>query len=125
MRSIVPAELERGRLTTGRMGSDASYGLTGMFHLLGPCGQTLRIISSCGMGWEHVSVSLQNRCPNWPEMCFVKDLFWSDDEAALQFHPQKSEYVNFAKYCLHLWKPIGVQVVLPPSILVGPKGISA
>ena len=32
------------------------------------------IASWCG-GWEHVSVSLQNRCPTWDEMCRIKDIF--------------------------------------------------
>ena len=36
----------------------------------------LVVIVSDGVGftpvWEHVSVSMQNRCPNWPEMCHIK-----------------------------------------------------
>jgi hypothetical protein len=33
----------------------------------------LHVIASDGQGWEHVSVSLSHRTPNWREMCFVKD----------------------------------------------------
>ena len=121
MKNEVSDILEQGRLTEGHMGSDSSYGLTGMFHVLGPCGATLRIISGSGLGWEHVSVSLQNRCPNWPEMCFVKDLFWGDSEVVMQLHPAKSDYINIAKNCLHLWKPIDQEIPLPDSIMVGPK----
>jgi hypothetical protein len=71
-------------------------------------------------GWEHVSVSVDGRVPNWQEMCFVKNLFWSDEECVVQFHPPKSEYVNLHPYCLHLWKPLERDVLLPPSLLVGP-----
>ncbi len=70
--------------------------------------------------WEHVSVSLKSRCPNWKEMCFIKDLFWNDEDVVVQFHPKKSEYVNLHKYCLHLFKFNG-EMPTPPSILVGPK----
>ena len=36
----------------------------------------LRIIASTDMGWDHVSVSLSNRCPNWYEMEQIKRLFF-------------------------------------------------
>lgn len=80
----------------------------------------LTIIADDGehTGWEHVSVSLPNRCPNWAEMCFVKDLFWSDDETVVQFHPRKSEHVNIHPNCLHLWKARGVEFQLPPKVCV-------
>ncbi len=70
--------------------------------------------------WDHVSVSLQNRCPNWPEMCHIKDVFFDDDEAVVQYHPPRSEYVNCHPYCLHLWKPLNEKLPLPPRIMVGP-----
>lgn len=66
-------------------------------------------------GWEHVSVSLPNRCPNWEELCFIKRLFWSDEETVVQFHPRKSAYVNIHPYCLHLWRKAGTEYELPPS----------
>lgn len=75
--------------------------------------------------WQHVSVSLPHRCPNWKEMSFIKSLFWSDDCTVVQFHPKKSEYVNFHPYCLHLWRDTSRDIELPPSILVGPKVPSA
>lgn len=83
----------------------------------------LLVMSSGTMGeWEHVSVSRQSRCPTWPEMCKIKDLFWGEEETVIQYHPPKSEYVNIHPYCLHLWKPPFV-VARPPSILVGIKGV--
>lgn len=83
---------------------------------------TLYCQASNGMGWEHVSVHAvskkQNRMPTWSEMCKIKDLFWEDEDCAMQYHPPRSEYVNTYKYCLHLWRPIGVEVIRPPKILV-------
>lgn len=66
--------------------------------------------------WEHVSVSLYRRSglPTWNLMCWVKELFWRDDESILQFHPMASEYVSIAEV-LHLWKP-PYEVVLPPTM---------
>lgn len=78
----------------------------------------MAIIVSWAEGWEHVSVSLRNRCPTWDEMCLVKDIFWRDDECAVQFHPPKSEYVNLHPYCLHLWKKIGESFETPPKAFV-------
>jgi hypothetical protein len=78
----------------------------------------LRIISSGIAPWEHVSVSLANRCPTWEEMCRVKSMFWGEEETVVQFHPMKSHYINAHPYCLHLWKKKGVNIELPPSALI-------
>lgn len=75
-----------------------------------------------GVPWEHVSVSTMTRCPTWEEMVWVKGLFWDDEECVVQYHPPRSEYVNAHPYCLHLWKPVGVEVIRPPAQCVGPKG---
>lgn len=69
--------------------------------------------------FEHVSVSLAHRCPTWEEMCKVKDLFWDDDDVVVQFHPAKSEYVNLAKTCLHLWRWTKGTFPQPNKIEVG------
>jgi hypothetical protein len=87
----------------------------------GPHHRDLRIIFSDGEGWEHVSVSLPSRCPYWDEMMFVKALFWDDEDAVMQLHPPKSEYVNEHPYCLHLWRPTDQVIPLPPSEFVGSK----
>jgi hypothetical protein len=81
----------------------------------------LHIIASWGGGWDHVSVSLEHRTPNWTEMSAVKDLFFYEEECVIQYHPPKSEYVNYHPFCLHLWRPQGKTIPLPPSIFVGPK----
>ncbi len=77
-------------------------------------GRILRIIASHGGGWDHVSVSLVSRIPNWKEMCFVKDLFFDDEECVVQYHPPRSEYKNLFPYCLHLWKPHNIEFPMPP-----------
>lgn len=98
----------------------ADYGL---FRVPSPIsnGKLMNVMCSPGgSDWQHVSVSMKTRCPNWPEMCFVKNLFWDENETVIQFHPPKSEYVNNHKYCLHLWKKHSGHE-LPPSSLVGIK----
>lgn len=62
------------------------------------------IFAQADDGWEHVSVSGRRRCPNWPEMCEIKSLFWDDDDLVLQYHPPKSDYVNTHPHCLHMWR---------------------
>ncbi len=84
----------------------------------------LKVIASDGAGWEHVSVSLPNRCPTWAEMAYIKDVFWDDTDCVVQFHPPRSEYVNNHAFCLHLWRAIDAQFPLPPSLLVGFKGLT-
>jgi hypothetical protein len=81
----------------------------------------VRVLFSDGEGWEHVSVSLPDRCPTWAEMCEVRDFFWPADVWVVQYHPPKSEYVNAHPYCLHLWRPIGQEMPTPPSWMVGPR----
>lgn len=95
----------------------------GAFAIMGPKGNRLHVISSDGYGWEHVSVSVRGkpRTPTWEEMNFVKDLFWEEEECVFQFHPPRSMYVNCHPYCLHLWKPIGITIPVPSTILIGPK----
>jgi len=81
------------RIREGELGSTEEIGNDGAF-LIPYQSFNLRVIASDGKGWEHVSVSLQNRCPNWREMCFIKDVFWDAEDVVIQYHPAKSEYVN-------------------------------
>lgn len=79
------------------------------------------IVVSWGGGWEHVSVRpfKKHITPSWDDMCYIKNLFWNDKECAVQYHPPKSQYVNNMPNCLHIWKPVGHNPEMPPSILVG------
>jgi hypothetical protein len=115
---------ERARLRTHpRLGSSSADGNNGAFIVRSvEPGWDLALQVSDGMGWEHVSVhafrGTQQRTPNWKEMCQVKDLCWEDEDAVLQYHPPRAEYVNDHPYTLHLWRPIGVDVPRPSLLLV-------
>lgn len=67
--------------------------------------------------WEHVSVS-SKKTPTWDETCYIKSLFWDEEDCVVQYHPPKSDYVNIAKTCLHLWKYKG-EMPRPPKFMVG------
>ena len=125
MRKPSHPDLEKWRMRHGPFGSDSSLGNTGAFEipfLKSSSGGLLRVISSDGgMGWEHVSVSLADRIPTWEEMCFVKDIFWDEEETVVQYHPARSKSINFHPYCLHLWKKNGKEYELPPEMLIGPR----
>jgi hypothetical protein len=127
MRKELDKRVQVGRLTWGDWASSPEDGANGAFQVAAPSGIMLRIIASDGTHpdaefWEHVSVSLEaRRCPNWPEMCFVKDLFWEDHETVIQFHPAKADYVNHHPFTLHLWRHRAGLQQTPPSWLVGPK----
>ena|SRR5579864_4980207 len=74
--------------------------------------------ASAGLGkeyaWEHVSVSLEDRCPTWEEMDFIKDLFWDSKECVMQLHVPKTGHKNIHKFCLHMWRPLLVEIPRPP-----------
>lgn len=117
--------IEPLRVTRGKGASDASYGNNGFFiwRTKNEAGQNvaIKIMASDSMGWEHVSVSIhgKQRCPTWDEMDKVKNLFWAEDECVIQYHPPLDQYINHHPYVLHLWKPVGVDLPLPPSSMVG------
>lgn len=126
---------EKYRMRTGQLGTNADAGRNGVFifpallaaHRLA----VLRAIASDETGWieskmplpawEHVSVSTPIRCPTWEEMCYIKNIFWDEEDVVIQFHPRKSDYVNFHPYCLHLWRPVGIELITPPPLTVGPR----
>lgn len=49
-------------------------------------------------------------------------MFWSAEDCVVQFHPPRSQYVNFHPNCLHLWRQVDAQFKVPDPILVGIKG---
>lgn len=84
-------------------------------------GVYFKCIASWGKRWDHVSISLEDRCPTWEEMCWFKDLFWNKEEMVIQYHPAEADYVNNHPHCLHLWKPQNQTVPKPPTKFVGLK----
>ena len=81
----------------------------------------LRVIAASGFGWEHVSVSRVKRTPTWGEMEHIKRLFFRDDETVMQLHVPSGEHINCHPYCLHLWRPLDVEIPRPPRVMVGPS----
>lgn len=108
---------EKFRIKTGPKRTTRQDGNNGAFFVLE---RALYVIASDGEGWEHVSVSTPSRCPTWYDMCFIKDLFWDDEDLVIQYHPAKADYVNIHPFCLHLWRKAGSNdfCETPPSILV-------
>lgn len=81
----------------------------------------MTVVWSHAAGWEHVSIDGKRRIPDWEEMCELKDMFFKEDECCVQYHPPKSDYVNTAPYCLHIWRPIeryAGKLPMPPKILI-------
>jgi hypothetical protein len=109
------------------LASDSSFGNNGFFVIPHPkiLNYSFNCMASDGEGWEHVSISLSStvrkveRCPTWEEMCYIKSVFWTDEDTVLQYHPKKSDYVNMHPYCLHLWRPTEVEIPSPDPIMVG------
>lgn len=110
---------EQFRVRSGRLASTPAFGNNGLFFIRAPRCDTLRAIASDGEGWEHVSVSLPQRCPSWDEMCRIKALFWDDEDCVMQLHPPRSEWVNNMNFCLHLWRPVDAAIPRPPALMVG------
>lgn len=113
--------------THPKFSTDDAAGNNGFFMVKHPHDRSLRFycIASDGLGWEHVSVSVgivgqqQKRTPTWDEMCYIKKMFWDEEDTVVQFHPPKSEYINMHEYVLHLWRKCGENFETPPKIMVG------
>jgi hypothetical protein len=140
-------KVNRFRVREGAYATDDSYGNVGAFGVMTfNDGRHihLQVIASVGGGWDHVSVSPvgPQRTPTWEEMCYVKDLFFTEDEVCVQYHPAKKDYVNHHPFTLHIWRPqtdderqllyangcddgpdfpTPGPLPVPPSIFVGPK----
>jgi len=84
-------------------------------------GAKMAVIASAGGGWDHVSVSRATRCPNWPEMEYIKRLFFKDAETVMQLHVPRADHINLHPYALHLWRPQEVEIPRPPGWMVGLK----
>ena len=112
------------RIRRGYMASTDANGNNGAFFIPTRPGEPpMQVIASDGMGWEHVSVSRPDRTPTWAEMCRVKALFWDAGDCVVQFHPPETDYVNNHSRCLHLWRPVGIELPRPPGWLVGDKSL--
>jgi hypothetical protein len=131
VRARFPDVVEKGRVL--RPGLATPRGETcGAFYLKAPTGAVLFVMVGDAVEWpfpgppfEHVSAHVRpdratdpRRCPTWEEMCWLKDLFFGPEEVVVQYHPPKSAAVNIHNWTLHLWRPVGVEVPLPPAACV-------
>jgi hypothetical protein len=133
-------QVEPYRVRYGPMGSTESFGCNGQFVLpvrtLKRADQPSRLELARGavalrdawrlnvqisdqLGWEHLSCSTPTRCPTWDEMAFVAGLFWDKEDTLIQYRPPLSDYINVHQFCLHWFRPIGIDIPIPPSILIG------
>lgn len=118
MRESFCDRVERGRINDGRWQSERGQAFGAFKIRLPRSGRLFFCIVGNGAGWDHVSVSLSDRCPTWEEMCAIKELFFRDDEWVLQYHPAKADYVNNHPYALHLWRPHDTEIPRPPQVMV-------
>jgi len=125
---------EKYRITEGLMATNESYGLKGVWVFPYPLKAKkpkikLQVISSDVMDWDHVSVVANlissrgqkkgQAQPTWEQMCFIKSMFWSDEEEVMQLHPKKENHINNHPNCLHLWRPQKGTIPMPPKKMVG------
>lgn len=78
----------------------------------------LYVIASIGGGWDHVSVSHAKRVPTWQEMERIKRLFFRANETAMQLHVPPADHINNHPNVLHLWRPQGAEIPMPPKMMV-------
>lgn len=123
MRNLHVTDIDRWRDRSGHV-FDYYGGIgdetCGVFNLPSPIDQvSMHIVASQGEGWDHVSVSRSNRCPNWIEMEHVKRLFFAPNEVAMQLHVAAADHLSVHAYCLHIWRPNdGREIPLPPKMMV-------
>lgn len=114
--------LNKCRITEGPLASKPADGFNGMFAMRMQ-GKPVLIIAADGMGWKHVSMTIQGEPtpPTWEMMCRLKALFFHPEDCVMQLHPPQSQYVNKHPGCLHLWMPTtpGVKIPQPPNFMVG------
>lgn len=123
MRKAPSNEIEKFRAkgySTKRDGNNGLFFIPSVHWIKGKR-PLLKVIISTGGGWDHVSVSLEDRCPTWSEISNIKDIFFEEEETVVQFHPAHSEYINNHPFCLHLWRNQNEKYELPPSWMTGVK----
>ena len=75
----------------------------------------LTVLASVGGGWDLVTVIGPDRHPDPDEMGLVLRTFFQDHEWAVQYHFQDRANVRRHPHTLQLWRPVGVNLRLPPK----------
>jgi hypothetical protein len=117
MRRLRELNQYRDRQWERMMGGEGND-LGGCFRVKIRPGVELSVIAASGEGWDHVSVSTPHRCPSWDEMEHIKRLFFNDNEVAMQLHVPPTDHISVHPHCLHIWRPHGVDIPLPPKGMV-------
>jgi hypothetical protein len=89
-----------------------------VLHCIANSGEIAQKVMGDNHAWDHVSVSTTRKIPNWLQMTYIKSLFWEDTETVMQLHVPISNHVNIHPNCLHLWRPLLLDIPLPPVNLV-------
>lgn len=119
MKKKLPANLIKFRIHSPNYEIVPDDDIQGIF-LIPYMDYELKVMCGVGDGWDHVSVSLNNREPYWPEMEFIRRLFFENGETVLQIHPPIAQHINLHPYVLHLWRAWHVEYTLPPRYMLVP-----
>jgi hypothetical protein len=79
-------------------------------------GEMWYIVLSDKMGWKRLSIAnaQKRQLPSPQVMCHVKELFYGDDEWAVQFYPPKDQHIESGyPYRLDLWMPLNDHMPTP------------
>ena len=52
---------------------------------------------------KHISISRQDRYPDWREILILKEYFFGDIDC-MMILPKKKNYVNIHPNCFHIWQ---------------------
>lgn len=113
MRKKYDEIVEAGRIVEGSYFTSRGSA-SGAFYLQTNDSRQLLVIASDGPDWEHVSASNPAFTPSWEDMCWLKSLFFEPHEWVVQYHPSENSHINLHPHCLHLWRPLGCVLPVPP-----------
>lgn len=118
MRNTLPPEVEKYRIDHPDRGKGDEHNGCFVFRNV-----RLAAIVSNQDGWDHVSVSRKDgRVPTWDQMCWIKAAFFTDDEWVIQYHPARSDHIDYSRIgapqVLHLWMPHKQDIPRPPKWMV-------
>ncbi len=67
-----------------------------------------------GHRWYHVSFSREDRMPDYADMVLVRRCMFRPDAAdVFMLFPPESEHYNLHNFCLHLWRRLSPDRLIP------------
>jgi hypothetical protein len=85
-------------------------------------GEMWYIVLCDRLGWKRLSIAnaVKHQLPSPQIMRQVKDLFYGDDEWAIEFFPPKDEHIEAGyPYRLDLWMPLHAELPRPTIATFG------